>query len=48
MEASGLSQELGDLLLEWSNVELASQSSQDDSELVLIVPQTVTLDTSIS
>ena len=47
-EASGLSQELGDLLSERSNVELASQSSQDGSELVPIVPQTVTPDTSIS
>ena len=47
-EASGLSQELGDLLSERSNVELASQSNQDDSELVPIVPQTVTPDTSVS
>ena len=48
MEALELSQELDNLLLEWSNVKLASQSSQDNSELVPIVPQTVTPDTLVS
>ena len=47
-EASGLSQELGGLLSERSNVESASQTGQDDSQLVPIVPQTVTPDTSVS
>jgi hypothetical protein len=47
-EASGLSQELSGLLSEQSNVESASQASQDNSELVPIVPQTVTPDTSVS
>ncbi len=47
-EASGLSQELSGLLSEQSNVESASQTSQDNSELVPIVPQTVTPDTSVS
>jgi hypothetical protein len=36
-EASGLSQELGGLLSEQSNVESASRASQDDSELASIV-----------
>lgn len=47
-EASGLPQELGGLLLEQSNIESASQTSQDDSELAPIVPQTVTPNTSVS
>ena len=47
-EASGLSQELGGLLSGQSNIESASQASQDDSELVPIVPQTVTPNTSVS
>lgn len=47
-EASGLSQELGGLLSEQSNIESASQTSQNDSELAPIIPQTVTPDTSIS
>ena len=47
-EASGLSQELGGLLSEQSNVESASRTSQGHSELAPIVPQTVTPDTSIS
>ena len=47
-EASGLSQELGGLLSEQSNVESDSRTSQDDSELAPIVPQTDTPDTSIS
>ena len=46
--ASGLSQELGSLLSEQSNVESASQTSQDNSELAPIVPQTDTPDTSVS
>ena len=45
-EASGLSQELGDLLSEPSNFESASGASQDDSELVPIIPHTDTPDTS--
>lgn len=44
-EASGLSQEMGGLLSEQSNAESASQN---DNELVPIVPQPVTPDTSIS
>ena len=47
-EASGLSQELDGLLSEQSNVESDSRTSQDDSELAPIVPQTDTPDTSIS
>lgn len=47
-EASGLSQELGGLLSEPSNVESASRASQDNSELALLVPQTDTPDTSLS
>jgi len=47
-EASGLSQEVGGLLLGQSNVASASQTGQDDSELAPVVPQTVTPDTSIS
>ena len=47
-EASGLSQELGGLLSEQSNVESASQTSQEDSELAPIIPQTQTPDTSVS
>ena len=47
-EASGLSQESGGLLSERSNVESILQTSQNDSELVPIVPQTVTPDTSVS
>ena len=46
-EASGLSQELGGLLSEQSNIGSASQISQDNSELVPIVPPTVTPDTSV-
>lgn len=46
-EASGLSQELGGLLSEQSNVVSTSQTGQDDSELAPIVPQTVTPDTSV-
>ena len=45
-EASGLSQELGGLLSEASNVE--SASNQDDNELAPIIPQTETPDTSVS
>lgn len=47
-EASGLSQGLGDLLSEQSNVECASWTSQDDGELASIVPPMVTPDTSVS
>ena len=47
-EASGLSQELGGLFSGESNVESASQASQDDNELVPIVPQTVTPEASVS
>lgn len=47
-EASGLSQEVGGLLLGQSNVESASQTGQDDSELAPIIPQTVTPNTSVS
>lgn len=43
-EASGLSQDLGGLLSEPSNVE----SSQDDSDLTPIIPPTATPDTSVS
>lgn len=39
-EASGLSQELGSLLSEVSNVLPASQSSQDGIELAPIIPHT--------
>lgn len=45
-EASGLSQEIGALLSEASNVE--SASNQDDSEPTPIIPQTDTTDTSVS
>lgn len=44
-EASGLSQEVGGILL---GVESASQTGQEDSELAPIVPQTVTPNTSVS
>jgi hypothetical protein len=47
-EASGLSQEMGGLLSEQSNAKSASRISQDDSELVPIVPQMLTPDTSVS
>ncbi len=47
-EALGVSQEVGDLLLGQSNVESASRTGQDDSELVLVIPQTVTPDNSVS
>jgi hypothetical protein len=47
-EASGLSQELGGLLSEQSNVESASRASQDDSEVASIVLQTDILNTSVS
>lgn len=47
-EASGLSQELGGLRSEKSNIESTLRTSQDDSELVPIVPQMLTPDTSIS
>lgn len=47
-EASGLSQELDRLLSEDSNIESTSRTSQDESELVPIVPQTLTPDTSVS
>lgn len=47
-EASGLSQELGGLLSKQSNVESTSRTSQDDSELAPIIPQTVTPNTSVS
>ena len=47
-EASGLSQELGGLLSERSNIESTLQTSQDDSGLTPIVPQPVTPDTSVS
>ncbi len=46
-EASGLSQESSGLPSEQSNVESASQTSQDNSELLPIVPQTVAPDTSV-
>lgn len=48
IKASELSQELDDLLLKQSNVESASQTSQDDSKLISIVLQTITSDISIS
>jgi hypothetical protein len=38
-EASGLSQELGGLLSEQSNIDSASRASQEDSELAPIVSQ---------
>ena len=47
-EASGLSQEMGGLLSGQSYSELASQLSREDSELVPIVPQTITPETSVS
>lgn len=47
-EASELSQEMGGLLSEKSNVESASPTRPDDDELGPIVPQTVTPDTSVS
>jgi hypothetical protein len=47
-EASGLSQELNGLLSEQSNVESASRTSQEDSELAPITPLTDTPDTSVS
>jgi hypothetical protein len=47
-EASGLSQELNGLLSEQSNVESASRTSQEDSELAPIAPLTDTPDTSVS
>ncbi|MCJ1427758.1 hypothetical protein MMC29_005663, partial [Sticta canariensis] len=47
-EASGLSQNLGGLLSEESNIEPTSRTSQDDSGFVPIVPQTLTPDTSVS
>ncbi|MCJ1333147.1 hypothetical protein MMC10_009841 [Thelotrema lepadinum] len=47
-EGSGLSQEMGGLLSEQSNAESASQTSQEDRELVPIIPQTATPDTSVS
>jgi len=47
-EASGLSQELGGLLSEQFNVESALQTSQNDSKLTSIIPQTVTPNTSVS
>lgn len=46
-EASGLSQELGGLSKQ-SNDESVSRTSQDNNELVPIVPQTVTPDRSVS
>jgi hypothetical protein len=47
-EASGLSQELGSLLSEHSQVESDSRTSRDDSELTPIVSQLNTPDTSVS
>ena len=47
-EASGLSQEMGGLLSGQSYSESASQLSREDSELVPIVPQTITPETSVS
>ena len=47
-EASGMSQELSGLFSEQSNIESASQTSQDNSELVPDVSQTITSDTSVS
>jgi hypothetical protein len=47
-EASGLSQELGGLLSEQSNIDSASRASQEDSELAPIVSQMDTPDTSVS
>lgn len=47
-EASGLSQELDRLLSKESNIESTSRTSQDESELIPIVPQTLTPDASVS
>ncbi len=47
-EPTGLSQELVALLSGQSDVESASQASQNDNELAPIVPQTMTPDTSVS
>ena len=47
-EPTGLSQELGGLLSGQSDVESASQASQNENELAPIVPQTITPDTSVA
>lgn len=47
-ETSGLSQELGSLLSEHSNVESDSRTSRHDTELAAIVSQVDTPDTSVS
>jgi hypothetical protein len=47
-EATGLSQDVGSLLSEPSNVDTASQIGQEDDDLTPIVPQTDTPDTSVS
>ena len=47
-EATGLSQDMGSLLSESSNVDTASQIGQEDDELTPIAPQTNTPDTSVS
>ena len=47
-EATGLSQDMGSLLSEPSNADTASQIGQEDDEVIPVVPQTVTPDTSVS
>ena len=47
-EATGLSQDMGSLPSEPSNVDTASQIGQEDDELTPVVPQTDTPDTSVS
>ena len=47
-EATGLSQDLGSLLSEPSNLDTASQIGQEDNNLTPSVPQADTPDTSVS
>ena len=47
-EATWLSQDMGSLLSGQSNNAIASQIGQEDDELIPIVPQTATPDTSVS
>lgn len=47
-EATGPSQDMGSLLSKPSNADTASQIGQEDDEVIPVVPQTVTPDTSVS
>ncbi|MCJ1427143.1 hypothetical protein MMC29_005046 [Sticta canariensis] len=47
-EATGLSQDMGSLLSGPSDIDITLQIGQEDDELVPIVPQTATPDTSVS